>query len=338
MATTEHSKTVSSRVKSIMQINILWDNHACMPLRPGNTDFLQELERHRSSGFSAVALNVSMDMVPWPETFKMLGTFRTWIKQNSDKYILLKTADDIVQAKADGKLAVFFDIEGAGAVDDLPELVEPYYELGVRWMLIAYNRRNRLGTGIQGKDEGLTDYGKRVIDRMNEVGMILCCSHTGERTAMDAIAYSADPVIFSHSNAKALCSHPRNISDTLIKACASKGGTIGINGLGVFLSDDHSASAEKLADHVDYIANLVGPTHVAIGLDFVFDTSETREFIEKYPKWFEGVDPNTPYPDSLPPEIISDVLDDLLGRGWSDQDLAGFLGQNLMRVAKRVWK
>src|SRR5690606_36645690 len=135
------------------------------------------------------------------------------------------------------------------AVADQPSLVSLYYELGVSWMLIAYNRNNAAGSGCQDEDRGLTDFGRMVIDEMTRVGMIVCCSHTGYRTAREVIDYSKNPVIFSHSNPRALRDHPRNIPDELMKACAARGGVVGINGIGLFLGENDN-STEAIVRHI----------------------------------------------------------------------------------------
>ncbi len=317
---------------------IIWDNHACMPLRPADTSFLPELERHRRAGVTVISLNVAMDMIPWHNTFKVLATMRRWIAKNNDRFLLCDGLDSIADAKATGRLAVMFDIEGATAVDDLPDLVEVYQALGVRWMLLAYNRSNRLGAGCQTPvDTGLTDFGRTVIDRMAEHGVMLCCSHVGARTAMEAIAYNPNPTLFSHSNATAVHSHPRNIDDTLIRACAAKGGVVGLVGLAPFIGSADQASVSRLADHADHIAGLVGPAHIGIGLDFVFDTGEGRELSLKYPGWFSGLDSDKTFPDMLGPESIALLAEELLLRGWDDDSVQGILGANLLRVARQVW-
>ena len=327
----------SARARKLLADAIVWDNHACMPVRPGDVGFLDQLERHRLSGASFVSLNVSFDHFPWHFGFKMLATFRSWIKQHPERYLLVNKVSDIRIAKREGKLGVAFDLEGAVAVDDLPELVEPYYVLGVRWMLIAYNLNNRLGGGCQDDDPGLTDFGRRVIDEMARVGMVLCCSHTGYRTAREAMEYSGNPVIFSHSNPRALWDHERNIPDDLIEACAGSGGVVNINGIGVFLGDNDN-STEAIVRHIDYVATLVGPEHVGLGLDFVFDASELDDLVENNPELFP---PEKGYGKGLrmvEPERIPEIAERLLQLGWDDNAIRGLLGANNLRVAEQVWR
>src|SRR5207247_805058 len=113
----------------------------------------------------------------------------------------------------------------------------------------------------------LTPFGRRVIEEMNRVGMLVDCTHTGYRTTMEVMEMASQPVIFSHSNPAALYRHGRNITDEQIRACARTGGVIGINALGIFMTD-RQASTNAIVDCIGYVADLVGPEHVGIALDY----------------------------------------------------------------------
>lgn len=321
-----------------MRTSLVWDNHACMPLRPDDVSFLPQLERHRAAGTNVVMLNVGFGEQGVEEHVRVLASMRDWLARNSDRFRLIRSIDDIALACAAGQLAVGFDIEGANAIADQISLVRLYHDLGVRWMLVAYNRNNRAGGGCQDDDTGLTDFGRRMIDAMEEVGMVLCCTHTGRRTALEAMRHARGPTIFSHSNAWALKHHPRNIDDDLIRACAAKGGVIGINGLDLFLNDARDASGRAVADHVDHVAQLVGTQHVGLGLDYVFDQQELADHLVKMRATFP---PGLGYGTRIgmaSPEVIPTVAEELLKRGYRDADVEAVLGGNWMRVARQVWK
>ena len=324
-----------SDIKQLFEQTLVWDNHACMPMRPGDDTFLPQLQRHRNAGVNMVLINIVFDMFPPHLGFGMLATIRQWVSQHADDYVLVNTVADIEQAKRDGKLAIAFDIEGGTAVSEHPGMVELFYRLGVRWMLIAYNKNNKLGGGGQDNDEGLSDYGKQIIDEMERVGMVLCCSHTGYRTAHEAIEYANNPVIFSHSNPLALCDHPRNIPDDLIKACAASGGVIGINGVRRFLDND--ISTDNIIRNIDYLVNLVGPEHVGIGLDYVYDQEEYLEHVRSRPDIFAGTF-NEGDQLFVEPERFPAIAEGLLKRGYKEPDIQGILGHNSLRVARQVWK
>jgi membrane dipeptidase len=171
---------------------------------------------------------------------------------------------------------------------------------------------------------------------MNRVGMLVDCTHTGYRTTMDAMEVSTSPVIFSHSLARALKDHARNIRDDQIKACAATGGVIGLNGVGFFLGDN-DASAGRLADHVDHMAQLVGARHLALGLDWVYFMDSMLAFYNASPdKYPEGYPP--PPWHFIVPEQLGDIVETLLRRGYKDNDIRGILGENFLRVAEQVWK
>src|SRR5262245_11595394 len=199
---------------------------------------------------------------------------RRFIFAHPDEFVLVVRASDIARAKAAGKLAIFFDVEGGYAMGDQLAILQLYADLGVRWMLLVYNTKNRIGSGVHDAvDEGLTAFGRQAIAEMDRVGLVKCLTHTGYRTARDVLEVTQKPVLFSHSNPRALRDHPRNIPDDLIVSCAKTGGVVCLNGVGIFLGDN-DVRTETLAAHVDYVVQLAGIDHVGIGLDFMFDQTE----------------------------------------------------------------
>jgi membrane dipeptidase len=325
-----------SKARALIEQSVVWDNHGCMPLRADDEVFLPQLSRYAKSGVDVVGLNVGFDGMPWQQTVSMLGHFRHWIRRHSKKYRMVGTGADIVQSRRERRLGVFFDIEGGTALNGQLSLVELYRDLGVRWMLIAYNRNNALGGGCMDVDRGLTAFGRRVIDEMARVGMTVCCSHTGYRTTLDVMGRASKPVIFSHSNTLGVWRHKRNIRDEAIRACASTGGVVGISGIGIFLGKNDN-SPDTFIAHIDHVVQLVGADHVGLGLDFVFDEAEALAFVRANPKLFppdqgfrEGV-------RMLPPEGIPAITAGLLRRGYSGADVKKILGGNFLRVARATW-
>jgi membrane dipeptidase len=315
----------------------VWDNHACLPLRPDDLSFLPELERHRAAGTNVLMVNVGYGDDGIEQHMRMLATFRAWIAAHADRFRLIESVEDIARARTAGQLAIGFDIEGANAIDDQLSLVGVYRDLGVRWMLLAYNRNNRAAGGCQDEDGGLTPFGRSLLEELAAQGVVACCSHTGYRSAREAIDASPTPVIFSHSNPRALADHPRNIPDDLIVACAARGGVIGINGIGLFLGDN-DASPARVARAAAYVADLVGAAHVGIGLDFLHDRSELDATIAAHPEQFP---PELGYGagmEFMAPERLPDVAKHLRQLGMSEQETAGVLGGNWLRIARQVWK
>jgi len=311
---------------------LTWDNHACMPLRP-DASFLPQLERYRTAGVSMVVLNVMFDnAVTWHEGVRILSFMRSWILDRPQDYRLVSTPEDIPEAAAQGKLAVAFDIEGMRGLGGQLSMVRTYYDLGVRWMLIAYNKSNEAGGGCMDEDRGLSDYGRAVIREMERVGMALCCSHTGDRTCMEAFEWANNPVMLTHSNPRALVDHPRCVTDHVMKACAETGGTVGVTGFGGFLAGGDT-SAENYFRHIDYVVQLVGPEHVALASDYVFDIAELESFLADP---LLGVSDSTP--SMFAPEQFPELIDVMLKRGYREDDVAAVMGGNLLRLARAIWK
>jgi membrane dipeptidase len=331
------SMSLPSPARRLIDAVPAWDHHACMPLRPHDSSFLPQLARHKAAGFDAVTLNIGFGEQGPEEHLRMLAALRHWVLARPDEYLLLLEPDDVERARASGRLAVGFDIEGANAIGDQLSLIQLYRDLGVSWMLMAYNVPNRVGGGCQSDDNGLTPFGRAVLAEMERVGMQVCVSHTGHRTVRDVFEHATRPVIFSHSNCAALHAHPRNIPDALIRACAATGGVVGLNGVGIFLGANDTASA-TYARHVDHVVQLVGPAHVSIALDMVFDTGELEDYIDRMRATFPpglGYELGARF---VQPEQLEDIVTVLQGWGYRDEDLAALLGGNLMRLARTVWK
>jgi membrane dipeptidase len=305
-----------------------------MPLRPLDESFLPQLARYKKSGFRAVGINVGFDGVPWAETLRMIASFRSWLGERPKQYALLATAGDLARLK--GRLGVFFDIEGGCALNEQLSMVELYRDLGVRWMLIAYNKNNALGGGCQDLDRGLTKFGRQVVNEMNRVGMTVCCSHTGYKTTMDVMRRAARPVIFSHSNPLGVWRHKRNVRDEAIKACAATGGVVGINGIGLFLGKNDTRS-ETVVTHIDYVAQLVGADHVGLGLDYVFDSAELDEYLKANPHLFPAADGYGETMGMVKPEQLPEIVGGLFARGYSSADVRKIIGGNFKRVARETW-
>ena len=327
-----------TRAARLLQRTLVWDNHGCMPVsRPLDTSFLPQLQRYRAAGVNVAMINVGFGEMGIEEHVRILGSMRHWLKARPNEYVLIRETGDIERAQRSNRLAVGFDIEGANAIGDQLGLIELYYDLGVRWMLLAYNLNNRVGGGCQDNDTGLTPFGREVVREMERVGMQVCCSHTGHRTVRDVLKIATRPVIFSHSNASAIRAHPRNIPDDLILACAATGGVVCINGIGDFVGDNDNSSG-SFARHVDHVAKLAGIDHVGIGLDFVFDTEELDQYVERMRQTFPEDMGYRNGVRMVAPEQLESIVDALFALNYGEGDIAKVLGSNLLRVAQSVWK
>jgi membrane dipeptidase len=304
--------TISPEAAKLHADALVWDQ--TVPWSDFGRSELQQgaLARHEAAGANVVSLTVATDAQNVAHTIRSLARERRYILGNPERFRLCDTAADILAAKADGRLAVTFNFQGTEAFDRNIELVEVYYRLGVRHALIAYNQKNSAGDGCHERtDGGLSRYGITLIQEMNRVGMIVDCSHTGYRTSMDAFEHSTQPVIFSHSNPRALWDHPRNVTDDQIDACAASGGVIGINGIGVFMAENDA---------------------------WVFDLQSLLVGVQKAGETYPGGGYSNFQMQIGQPEQLPELTEAMLKHGYREDDIRGILGLNWLRVAERVWR
>lgn len=217
------------------------------------------------------------------------------------------------------KAATLLAIEEGGAIDGSLEALRCLYELGVRAMTLTWSNRNDIADGIneEATGSGLTLFGKQVVAEMNRLGMLVDVSHISTAGFWSVIETSTKPIIATHSNAKSLCSHPRNLNDEQIKALAQNGGLAGITFAGQFLEEDwRNACIESVYKHIDYMLNLIGnDDHIGFGSDF------------------DGI--------SHPPYNIQGVQDykpliEYLSKYYSDETINKITHQNVINLLQKV--
>lgn len=330
--------TDAERAAAIYADALVWDAHSCLPLRTGVD--VGVLARHRAAGVNYVSINVGMDFNPLSQCIRVLAAFRGWIARHGEDYALAGTLAEIQAATAAGKLAIGFDLEGSDMLEGDLDMLRLYHDLGVRQIHFAYNRDNGVGGGCHGADIGLTPFGRRLVAEVNDVGLIMDCSHTGHRSSREIMDVSQKPVVFSHTCVHALQAHPRNVRDDQIDACARTGGVVGITGIGLFLGENR-VETELYARHIDYVVQRVGPAHAGFGLDYEFlgDAGDTPP----------GFDPSAWWPREhyrgrglgasrfVQPEQIRELPEALLRLGYGDDAVRGILGGNFQRVAAATW-
>lgn len=260
------------------------------------------------------------------------------------------SVDEVREAAQSGRTAVIWSVNGpplVGHLNDPDEelgWIQPWYNLGVRLMHLTYNRRNFIGDGCaEPANAGLSELGRELIKRMNEVGIIVDVPHSGDRTTIEAARASSKPMTASHTGAKGVFDHMRCKSDAAIKAIADTGGLLGVYVLPNMLGP--KATLNTMLDHVDYIAKLAGVDHVAIGTDTTYATPfppgiARRKNARFSAQWWGNWKPdNHPLPPSDEASAGSLAWTNwplytvgLVMRGYSDADVAKVLGENLMRV------
>ena len=238
-----------------------------------------------------------------------------------EQFVIARTTGDIRQAKAAGKIAAIAGLEGAEALDGEIGLLRQYHRLGVRNLGLAWNFRNAACDGVSERRSGggLTEFGVMVVQECNRLGIVLDVSHLAPAGLEDVLSLSEEPIIASHSNAFALCDHPRNLTDEQMSAIAAKGGLICVTFVNSFLRREQpeQATIDDVLEHLEYMLAVVGEDHIAIGSDF------------------DGCTPPTDMPDTTVYPRITDLLQE---RGYSETTIRKILGGNFMRIFERVWK
>lgn len=308
----------------------------------------QKLDHYREGGLTAVAPTVGA-LQEASATLRILGMWHKELRERDD-LILVRRANDIVEAKRTGKLGLIMHFQGPWPVEDSLDLIDAFKALGVGIMQLAYNQKNRLGDGCEERtDAGLSRFGIQVVQRMNQARMIVDCSHTGIQTTMDALEYSSAPVIISHANAKSVYPSPRNISDEMIRAIAANGGTIGVVGFPGFVSGNKKPTIDQFIDHIAYMCDLVGADKITLGVDYYNgqfpyiddETAKTRyEAALANGMWSAAAYPPPPhfYPAGIEtPKTFIALTEALERRGFSEEDIKGIYGRNLLRLYEQIW-
>lgn len=265
---------------------------------------------------------------------------------HQDDVIVIRTIEDIYHAKKANKVGFVFGLEAATPIENEIDRLDVLYGLGIRQIGIAYSDSNSLGSGLnEDVDGGLTDFGRRCVTRMNQLGMAVDISHSSDQTGIDACKASTKPVFMTHAGAKAIWPIKRMKSDDVLKAVADTGGVIGMSAAPhTTLSKAHpNHSIDSVMDHLMYCIDLVGIEHVAfgpdtlygdhVGLHTVFSHLLSTAFSEA-PK-FERVK----YVDGLenPTENFWNIAGWLVKNGFSDKDIAAILGGNILRALEGIW-
>lgn len=329
--TTGVSESAAARARDLYSTTAVWD--MVMPWEPPMGNSVELLGRWRAAGVAFVSVHPAGDRHNVGEAVRRIAHARADILARPDELVLAESVADIDRARVEGKLAVGLHVEGSRLFERDLALIEAYYKLGVRFCHPVFNLLNSFGGGCADEEDvGLSKYGRTAVDEMNRVGMLLDGAHVGHRTTLEMIDRSSSPIIFSHVACAAVYTHFRNVEDDQIRACAARGGVIGITGNNNYLGAE--PNIETLFRHVDHIAELVGADHVGLGIDYVDDTQALDEYVRGRPDEWAGS--WKPFAFATPEQLLP-LTERLLAAGYPEANVRGILGENFGRVCLQVW-
>jgi len=305
------------------------------------------LDWYREGGATVIAPTVG----GWESAAPTLARVARWhrILRERDDLIFVRRATDAETAKQSDRLGIYLHLQGVDPIEDNLDLVDLYRALGVGVIQMAYNVRNRAGDGCEERtDGGLSRFGIRLVERLNQAHVIIDCSHTAARTAIEVIECSNAPVVLSHSNVFSVHPNVRNVSDDLIERIAGSGGVIGIAGFPSLVGSTATPCLDSYVSHIDAIVTRVGIDYVGLGIDYYWGqsgVSSDEDAIRSYNaaieagRWSAAYPPPPHrYPAGIEtPRTLPNLTFRLLERGYTEDEIRKLLGGNWLRVMRRVW-
>ena len=240
--------------------------------------------------------------------------------EESERFELVRNVDEMRKVIGNGRIALWLGLEGGEPIGESLDLLEIFHRLGLRVLTLTWSLRNAIGDGIfERTNGGLTNFGVEVVGKAEELGIVIDLSHINETGFWDALEVTSFPVIASHSNARKLCDHPRNLKDEQLKAIAERDGVVGAVAIPSFI-DRERPTLEKYVEHITYMADLIGYRHVGLGFDFVY-------YLKGWGgKSIEGFEDESKIP----------ALVEKLRENFSEREVEAIAFKNFERVFERV--
>ena len=322
----------------------------------GATDLERLRQGHVGGQFWSVYVPADLDGGFARTQLEQIDIARRLIARYPDRLAFASSADEIERALRGGKVASLLGMEGGQSIENSLGALRAFYALGARYMTLTHSKTLAWADSATDtpRHGGLTRFGEEVVREMNRLGMLVDLSHVSEETMDDALRVSQAPVIFSHSSARAICAHPRNVPDAVLARLRQNGGIVMVTFVAAFVSEEFSKASEPLwkeyeqrmkgvndpverarvgrdiagrmpgievtigqvADHLDHVRSVAGADHVGLGGDYDGNDS-----------WPRGLEDVSGYPR---------LFAELVRRGWSDQDLGKLASGNLLRVMREA--
>ena len=279
-----------------------------------------------------VSKNKEEKYSPFEYCNKMIDKYYLELDKNQDLISPAFTSADIEKNIKDGKMTALLTIEEGGVCLGNIEFLRNFYRLGVRMMTLTWNFKNEIATPnidyfaidrdkVKGADvlpnvtDGLTEFGIEVVKEMNKLGMVIDCSHLGDKGFYDVIKYSTKPIVCSHSCSRSVCNHPRNMTDDMLLKLKENGGVVGINYCQGFIKSEKTlATIKDVVKHIVYIKDLIGIDYIGLGSDFDGISNENIELKDA--------------------SMMGRLIDELRAQGFSEEDIDKICYKNVLRVFK----
>lgn len=279
-----------------------------------------------------VSRNSEEKYSPFEYCNKMIDKYYLELDKNQDLIAPAFTSADIEKNIKDGKMTALLTIEEGGVCLGNIEFLRNFYRLGVRMMTLTWNFKNEIATPnidyfaidrdkVRGADvlpnvtDGLTEFGIEVVKEMNRLGMVIDCSHLGDKGFYDVIKYSTKPIVCSHSCSRSVCNHPRNMTDDMLFKLKENGGVVGINYCQGFIKSDKTlATIKDVVKHIVYIKDLIGIDYIGLGSDFDGISNENIELKDA--------------------SMMGELIAELKEQGFSEEDIDKICYKNVLRVFK----
>jgi membrane dipeptidase len=369
-----HGDDITDRARRLHFSSIVLDTHddttqrffsKTYDLAKRNPDGHIDIPRMRDGGMNAIFFSIWIDgRVMGPPAIQkaldQIDAIHTNVRRNSKDMVFCRTAEDIRRAHKEGKIAALIGVEGGHMIGNDIRIVRIFGDLGVRYMTLSHFYNDEWADSSTDKPahNGLTDYGKDIVREMNRQGIMVDISHVSDKTFYDALEVSKAPLIASHSSCRAICNHPRDMNDDMIKALAAKGGVIQINYEKSFIDQAYKDASDKLTGGVvaqfDWLKKQCGDDDECLSKEMnKMEKQATAEGKLPHVTWERIIDHidhvvklvgpdhvglGSDFDGATMPEGMDDcahlpkITEALMRKGYSDGDIRKILGGNILRV------